>query len=288
MERSLIQAVLMLVLGNNVAILSDSMIKLIGSHEAPFQFAFMRLVSGLIVLVPLMLWLRKPLKPTQTRWHWVRAHVWLVSSLCMVISLTTLPLATANAVFYASPLITVVLAVVVFRERASALAIVASVLGLVGVLVIVNPSQVNGFVLAALVVALALAVNNLLIKKLPEDHGVIETLYYTTLLALPFGAVGTLVEGASWSWEMAGLAFASSLFVLVYAATCVFAYRAAQSNVVSSAEYTGLIGAVVIGMVFFAEQPDLRFYIGTALIVIPLIVLTLSQRGTTNKQPTSA
>lgn len=277
MERSVIQAVLMLVLGNNVAILSDSLIKLVGSHDAPFQFAFMRIVSGLLVLVPLMVWLRKPLKPTQTRWHWVRAHVWLLSSLCMVLALTTLPLATANAVFYAAPLITVILAVCVFRERTSVMALTASALGLVGVVIIVNPTQVNGFALAALVVAFALAINNLLIKKLPAQHSVVETLYYTTLLALPLAAVGAWLEGATWSWAMAGLAFGSSMFVLIYAATCVFAYRAAQSNVISSAEYTGLIGAVVVGMVFFAEQPDLRFYLGTALIVVPLIILTIGQ-----------
>lgn len=278
MDRSVIHAVIMLVLGNNVAILSDSLIKLVGSHDAPFQFAFLRLISALVVLMPLMVLLKKPLKPTHTRWHWVRAHVWLVSSLCMVISLTTLPLATANAVFYAAPLITVVLAVLLFSERASLASFIASGLGLVGVLVIVNPTEMNGFALAALVVALSLAINNLLIKKLPAQHGVVETLYYTTLLALPLAALGAWIEGATWSWSMALLAFGSSVFVLIYAATCVFAYRAAQSSVVSSAEYTGLIGAVLVGMVFFAEQPELRFYLGAMLIVVPLVTLTFLQR----------
>ncbi|MBY6063631.1 DMT family transporter [Pseudidiomarina sediminum] len=283
MDRSLIQAVMMLVFGNNVAILSDSLIKMLGSYDAPFQFALMRQISGLIVLIPVMLLMKKSLRPREMRWHMVRSHVWFISSLFMVISLTTLPLATANAVFYAAPLLTVFLAVLFFGEKASGLAIATSVLGLIGVLVIVNPGEANGFVVAALVVALALAVNNLLIKKLPAHHGVIETLYFTNLLALPVGIAGTLIEGSAWSWDMALLAFGSSIFILIYAATCVFAYRAAQSNIVSSAEYTGLIGAVVVGMIVFAEQPELRFYIGAALIVVPLILMTVMQ-----KQPARA
>ncbi|KFZ28195.1 membrane protein [Pseudidiomarina atlantica] len=278
MDRSLIQAVFMLVLGNNVAILSDSLIKLLDGYETPFQFAFMRQISALLVLVPLLMLMKKSLRPRQIKWHFVRAHVWFLSSLFMVLSLTTLPLATANAIFYAAPLITVFLAVLFFGERASWFAILTSILGLVGVIVIVNPSEVNGFVLAALGVALALAVNNLLIKKLPAEHGVMETLYLTTILGVPAGIIGTLIEGGAWNWNMAALAFGSSIFVLIYAATCVFAYRAAQSNVVSSAEYTGLVGAVVVGMIFFAEQPELRFYIGAALIVVPLIILTSMQR----------
>ncbi|WP_411358945.1 DMT family transporter [Pseudidiomarina salilacus] len=278
MDRSLIQAVFMLILGNNVAILSDSLIKLLDGYETPFQFAFMRQISALLVLVPLLLLMKKSLRPRQIKWHFVRAHVWFLSSLFMVLSLTTLPLATANAIFYAAPLITVFLAVLFFGERASWFAILTSILGLVGVIVIVNPSEVNGFVLAALGVALALAVNNLLIKKLPAEHGVMETLYLTTILGVPAGIIGTLIEGGAWNWNMAALAFGSSIFVLIYAATCVFAYRAAQSNVVSSAEYTGLVGAVVVGMIFFAEQPELRFYIGAALIVVPLIILTSMQR----------
>ncbi|CAB0150755.1 Riboflavin transporter [Pseudidiomarina piscicola] len=278
MDRTVIQAVVMLIFGNNVAILSDSMIKLLGSHDAPFMFAFMRQLSALVLLLPFMLWLRKPLKPSQLRWHMVRSHIWLIGSLCMVLSLTTLPLATANAVFYAAPLLTVILAVLFFRERVSFLALMASVLGLCGVLVIVNPGEVNGFVVAALVVAFSLAVNNLLIKKLPAHHGVLETLFYTSVFALPLGAIGALLEGASWNWQMLGLALGSSVFVLVYAATCVFAYRAAQSNVVSSAEYTGLVGAVVVGIIFFAEQPEMRFYIGATLIIVPLVLLTTLQR----------
>ena len=201
----------------------------------------------------------------------------------MVVSLTTLPLATANAIFYAAPLITVVFARLLFKERVTIISLVTAALGMVGVMVILNPTGANIFALAALVVTTTLALNNLLIKKLPTQHGIIDTLYLTNLLGIPTALILALIEFAPFDWNVLLIAVGSSLFSMFYAATCVYAYRAADSNQVTSAEYTGLLGAVFFGIVFFAEQPDMRFYIGSMLIVVPLTVLTtMSSRTKTS------
>ncbi|ASG65379.1 EamA family transporter [Idiomarina piscisalsi] len=274
MDRSLILAVLLLVLGNNVVILSDSLIKLLDGFEAPFQFVLFRQLSATLILLPVILYFRRPLLPKNLRWHATRAHIFLVGTVFMVVSLTTLPLATANAIFYAAPLITVVFARLLFKERVTIISLATAALGMVGVMVILNPSGANIFALAALVVATTLALNNLLIKKLPTQHGIIDTLYLTNLLGIPTALILALIEFAPFDWNVLLIAVGSSLFSMIYAATCVYAYRAADSNQVTSAEYTGLLGAVFFGVVFFAEQPDMRFYIGSMLIVVPLTVLT--------------
>ena len=279
MDRSLVWAILLLVLGNNVVILSDSLIKLLDGFEAPFQFVLYRQLSATLMLLPVILLLKRPLLPKNLRWHATRAHIFLLGTVFMVISLTTLPLATANAIFYAAPVITVVLARLLFKERVTILSLSTAALGMVGVLVIVNPTSANIFALAALVAATTLALNNLLIKKLPSEHGIIDTLYLTNLLGIPTAAVFALFEGAAFNLDTLLIAVGSSLFAMVYAGTCVYAYRAAESNKVTSAEYTGLIGAVLLGMLFFAAQPDARFYIGSVLIIVPLTLLTLKSRA---------
>ena len=279
MDRSLVWAILLLVLGNNVVILSDSLIKLLDGFEAPFQFVLYRQLSATLMLLPVMLFFKRPLLPKKLRWHATRAHIFLLGTVFMVISLTTLPLATANAIFYAAPVITVVLARWLFKEKVTVLSLATAALGMVGVLVIINPTSANIFALAALIAATTLALNNLLIKKLPIEHGIIDTLYLTNLLGVPTAAVLAIIEGAAFDRNTFMIAIGSSLFAMIYAGTCVYAYRAAESNKVTSAEYTGLIGAVLLGMLFFAEQPDARFYIGSLLIVVPLTLLTLKSRA---------
>lgn len=275
MDRSLLMAIIMLVLGNNIVILSDSLIKLLDGFEAPFQFVLYRQISATLMLLPFMLLFKRPLLPKNIRWHATRAHIFLLGTVFMVISLTTLPLATANAIFYAAPIITVVLARMFFKERVTRLSLITAVSGMVGVLVIVNPSSTNIFALAALVVATTLALNNLLVKKLPAEHSILDTLYLTNLLGIPLASAMAWFEGASFDVSTFLISVGSSLFAMIYAGTCVFAYRAAESNKVTSAEYTGLIGAVILGIVFFTETPDARFYIGSVLIIAPLTVLTL-------------
>ncbi len=279
MDRSLVSAILLLVLGNNVVILSDSLIKLLDGFEAHFQFVLYRQLSATLMLLPVMLFFKRPLLPKKLRWHATRAHIFLLGTVFMVISLTTLPLATANAIFYAAPVITVVLARWLFKEKVTVLSLATAALGMVGVLVIINPTSANIFALAALIAATTLALNNLLIKKLPIEHGIIDTLYLTNLLGVPTAAVLAIIEGAAFDRNIFMIAIGSSLFAMIYAGTCVYAYRAAESNKVTSAEYTGLIGAVLLGMLFFAEQPDARFYIGSLLIVVPLTLLTLKSRA---------
>ncbi|MDA5134103.1 EamA family transporter, partial [Psychrobacter sp. ANT_H3] len=49
--------------------------------------------------------------------------------------------------------------------------------------------------------------------------------------------------------------------------------RHIEAYKVSSAEYSGLIGAVVVGIIWFNEVPNMTLLIGSALIILPLIWL---------------
>ncbi|NVP03217.1 EamA family transporter, partial [Photobacterium damselae subsp. damselae] len=42
---------------------------------------------------------------------------------------------------------------------------------------------------------------------------------------------------------------------------------------IASAEYSGLIGAVGVGILWFNELPDIYMLIGTIMIVIPIVWL---------------
>ena len=75
------------------------------------------------------------------------------------------------------------------------------------------------------------------------------------------------------NWYALWIAAGSNLFILIYAGICVLVYRAVEAHKISSAEYTGLLGAVFIGIVWFHEIPDISLLIGSALIIIPLIWL---------------
>jgi drug/metabolite transporter (DMT)-like permease len=191
----------------------------------------------------------------------------------MVISLNALPLATVNAIFYTAPIIMLVLAMFFFKENVTFPSVIVTTLGFIGVLIIVKPSHFNWTILAAFMVALMMALNNLFIRKLPSHHNVFQTLLLTSLVGTPV-AIGLVIwEGKTWSWAPLLIAIGSNIFILTYAGICVWVYRYIEANKIAGAEYTGLIGAVAVGMFWFDESPDATMYLGSAMIILPLIWL---------------
>lgn len=271
-------AILLLVIGNAMALVSDVFIKLMEPQAPVFQFAFLRSLITVVVLMPLLKKIEYRRLFEGLAIHAVRSHIHLAGLLCMIVALTTLPLATANAVFYAAPVIVMVLSVIVFRERLSALSILAVISGFAGVLVILRPVALNLSSLSALGTAFCLALAALMVRKLPKEQSTLHKLFLNSLLVLPVSLALAVWEGAPWRWEIIGSAIGSAIFILGYNASVLKAYHHVDANQVTSAEYTGLIWAIGIGWLVFGEVPDLWFFTGSLMIIVPLALIGLNQR----------
>jgi drug/metabolite transporter (DMT)-like permease len=271
-------AILLLVIGNAMAIISDVFIKLLEPGAPIFQFAFLRCVLTLFMLLPLIGKLNRKYLFAGLKIHAIRAHIHLAGMLCMVVALGNLPLATANAVFYAAPILVMVLAALVFGERLTPMSVTAVFSGFLGIVLILRPVEFDWAAIAALGSAFTLAINAVMVRKLPRQQSTIHKLFLNYLLIVPAAAALALWEGASWDGSMLISASGSALFILGYNMTVLLAYQQVDANQVTSAEYTGLIWAVLIGWVGFHEMPDLWFAVGSAMIVVPLLLIGLRSR----------
>ncbi|MDZ7789014.1 MAG: DMT family transporter [Xanthomonadales bacterium] len=273
--RTVNSAIFLLVVGNLLAIFSDALIKWASGDLALFQFVAVRLLFTLLLLAPFLSLVDWKNFWGGSRVHLLRAHVGLGGILCMVVALGALPLATANAIFYAAPVLVMVLGVLFFGERLNKSSVFAVGGGMVGVLIILRPTEMNLAGFTALGLAVALAVNALLVRKLPREQSVVHSLLLNYLFALPAAMILAFVEGAPLDVSSLGAAFGSALFILGYNMTVILAYRHVDANQVTASEYTGIVWAFVIGWLLFAEVPDLWFWVGTTLIVVPLLVQAL-------------
>lgn len=268
-------AILLLVIGNALALISDVFIKLLEPGAPIFPFAFLRSLFTLLLLIPLAKQIdyRRPFKGMKM--HALRAHIHLIGMLCMIIALGNLPLATANAVFYVAPILVMLLSVFFLRETLSPLSVTAVFSGFLGIVLILRPVEFNWAAIAALGSAFTLAINAVLVRQLPEEQSTVHKLVLNYLLILPAAGLLALMEGASWNSGMLISAAGSALFILGYNITVLLAYRKVDANRVTSAEYTGLIWAVGIGWIWFDEKIDIWFLLGSLMIVVPLILLSL-------------
>jgi drug/metabolite transporter (DMT)-like permease len=276
-------AILLLIIGNAMALICDVFIKLMEPGAPIFQFAFLRCIITLLLLLPLAGQLNRKHLFTGLKVHAARAHIHLVGLVCMVIGLTKLPLATANAVFYAAPILVMVLAALIFQEKLSTMSVIAVFSGFSGIVVILRPVEFNWAAIAALAAALTLAINAVMVRKLPKEQTTVHKLLLNYLLIIPAAGALALWEGAAWDSSILISAGGSAVFILGYNITVLLAYKQVDANQVTSAEYTGLIWAVLIGWIGFNEMPDLWFAVGSAMIVVPLILVGLRSRDRSHR-----
>ncbi|MDN6322525.1 MAG: DMT family transporter [Halomonas sp.] len=276
--RTLNSAILLLIVGNAFAIGSDVIVKLVSTDVPIFQFVFMRSLCSVILLVPFWQQMDRETPLSGLKIHAFRAHVSLTGVVCLVFALGNLPLATVTALFYTSPLMVVLIAILLFGERLNWRSVLAVISGALGIIVILRPVEVDWAAFSALGVAACLAIMRVIVRKLPKHQTTIHALMLNYLLVLPASLLMALIEAAPVDWSLLISAMGSSLFILGYNMTVLLAYRNAHASHVTSAEYTGLIWSVLIGWVWFGEAPSLWFLAGATMIITPLILLLLKPR----------
>lgn len=265
-------ALFLLVIGNLAASLSDVAVKLIEGGISPFQYMFVRQLASLLLILPFYL-KQKPNKRSLkqapiTLW---RAHLILIGSGCMMVAVTHLPLATANAVFYAAPILMLPLSILFLNEHPPLSTILLTCFGFLGVLVVLRPDHFHWAALFALGTASTLAIFNILVRKLPSEQSVVTTLWWTTLFSLPISAV---LAGFYWqpiTWQELALVVASAVCILSYNGLAVLAYQKAPAGEIALAEYSGLVFVTLFGIWWFDEIPDWLTAIGIIMIVLPLL-----------------
>lgn len=265
-------ALFLLVIGNLAASLSDVAVKLIEGGISPFQYMFVRQLASLLLILPFYL-KQKPNKRSlkQAPITILRAHLILIGSGCMMVAVTHLPLATANAVFYAAPILMLPLSILFLNEHPPLSKILLTCFGFLGVLVVLRPDHFHWAALFALGTASTLAMFNILVRKLPSEQSVVTTLWWTTLFSLPISAV---LAGFYWqpiTWQELALVVASAVCILSHNGLAVLAYQKAPAGEIALAEYSGLVFVTLFGIWWFDEIPDWLTAIGIIMIVLPLL-----------------
>lgn len=273
-QKSISQAILLLVLANLLASLSDVSLKVLNGEVPTFQYVFIRQVISLFFILPF--WLKLPTQRYKegcckiTFW---RAQFIVGGSACAMVAITHLTLASANAIFYAAPLMMLPMSIVFLKESPPLSKYIATAIGFIGVLIVLRPEHFHWAAIIALGSALTMAVCNILIRRLPAQQSLISTLFWTTVMTLPLSLVLALTEWQAISWTHVLWITAINVFVLGYHAIVVIAYKKAAVSSIALAEYSGLAFVTLFGIMWFDEIPDALTAIGILLIVIPMMPL---------------
>lgn len=198
----------------------------------------------------------------------------LCEALCAVTFVTALAtgdLSVASAILQAQPLLMTLGAALVLGEQVGWRRWLSIAAGFCGVLLIVKPGTASFEVssIFAVVAVLALAVRDLITRRLPPDVG------SGLLSAGAFGSMGVagLVlmaiggQAAVLPTPGQGALVAATLgFGILGYITMVIATRIAEIAVIAPFRYSRLLFAMLLAVIVFGERPDATTLAGAALI----------------------
>ncbi|HEX4846784.1 MAG TPA: DMT family transporter [Novosphingobium sp.] len=258
----------------------DAVIKTMAGMWSPVAIAALRFSLAAVGLAALLGW-REGRAGFQLAQPWAqfgRGAALAVSSTVFFTSLFVLPLATATAIGFTTPMFTAILAAVLLGEPLRRATLIASAVAFAGVLVVLRPNLAEAGLWAVLPIFSAITFSLLIIgnrhvagtaSALAMQFWVATFAAPVLLLAAPlFAQTGVERFALGWpDWTVV----ARCAFVAV-SATCAhwliyLGTTRAGAAVVAPATYIQLLVATFLGWLWFDTHPDAMTLLGAGIII---------------------
>jgi len=278
-------ALLMTLSGLTYSVIAAQVKELSQGGMHGFEITFFRALIGFLGLIPFLAVAGSAGFKTQ---H-LSKHVWRgvlgsISVFCAYIGIGKLALANYTALSFTKPLFAVILAFFVLGEQVRWRRWAATIIGFLGVLVMIRPGAdtFSPWAFLALGDAFSIALLITIVKRLPESETELVMMFYygivAILISLPFALI-------YWRWPtpfewllLTGIGLIGALSQYLW----ILAFRVGEASAVAPFDYLRLLFAALIGVALFSEFPDL-WTIGGAVIVVASTIY-IAQREARLKQ----
>jgi drug/metabolite transporter (DMT)-like permease len=243
------------------------------------QIVVARFVVQAALMLPIVLYMRLDWRVSRRTLGFImaRALCLMLSTYCFVAAVAVMPIADALAIVFIEPFILLLMGRLLFGDEVGPRRIIASTIGFLGALLVIQPSLTAfGWVaLFPLGTAFTFAAYMLITRQMSRSMHPVMMQLHTSLggavICLPlmvlFDGSGIreldaiMPRGVEWLW----------LFGVGFWAACshmcmTYALKFAPSATLAPLHYAELIAAVALGYLVFGDFPNLMTWAGIAVI----------------------
>jgi drug/metabolite transporter (DMT)-like permease len=275
--------VLLMVSGMAVLPFMDVIAKWLGAAGVPvLQIVWARMAFGALLTLPFALRHNGPrgALPDRPALHALRALLLMGATFFFFSALQTLPIADALAIFFVNPLIITALSPLILHEKVGPRRWAAVGVGFIGTLIIIRPGlqEITSGTVMAFAAGCSLALYFLLTRRIAGASPAMVTTYDTSVM----GAL-ILSTAMLFFWQTPSLQTWLLFAALGGIATLghwliVRAYDHAEASLLAPFAYTEMIGAVVLGWLFFNDFPDRWTFLGVAVLIASALYISARER----------
>ena len=263
--------------------INDVLMKLLGERLSFIEISFFRFFFSLVVvLIPMLLSKRNLFKTEMHIHHIVRGILGAIALGLCCYSVNIIPLSENTTILFSESLFLLPLSATLLKEQVNKRAILATIIGFMGLLIMFKPkaSNINIMAIIPTIAALLFAIMDIIIKQMiNKKENTLTMLFYfglyTTIIA------GILLPGV---WITPTTRELLLIFLLGIGANLIqlfifLAYRATEASNIAPTRYIELLFSISFGFLFFNQIPKLLDIIGALFIILGTFILTKSNNS---------
>ncbi len=265
----------------------DGLAKHLSADYSPLFIGWARYAVACLVVLPCAAALHgRRLFPVERLGSHILRTVFLVTAMTLYfVAIAFIPLATAISAFFVSPVVAVVLAIFLLKERLTARKGISLVLGFAGALVILQPGgSIEPGILMALGSGVCFAFYMIATRHAATKSDPVKTLAFQCVVGALLLAPQAVATWSTPAWSDLVFFAGLGLFSAVGHLMSIVAFRYADTSTLAPLVYVELVGAALIGYVAFAEVPGAATIAGAALIAAAGLILIRQKNGVAIEQ----
>lgn len=276
---------LFMILATGSYVVNDTLMKLATATLPPYEVLALRGTAALIWGMPLLFALGygRQLQLMFEPRVLARNLSETVAILCFVVALANMPIADATALGQITPLLVLLGASFILRERVPGFTLALIAVGFAGALLVAQPTGegLSVYALLALANAFMSAVRDLAGRRIgAEVPGMIVAISAVVIVLIGALAAHLLFEDWVAPAPQHLLLMAAAGFFLIFGHFFIFmAYRVGATGVVAPFYYSFTVWAVISGVVVFEQFPNAIAIAGILMVVASgLTIVLLEER----------
>ena len=279
--RGMVWAMISVLGASGMAISMRAATDVLSSNTTVLYRALMMLALTAIGLA-LFKSLRTGLQFTYPKRHILRGVLFAISVMLGFYAVANIPLTTATVLFFLAPIFASLLSVPLLGQTMGPRRMIATIIGLLGALVILRPGYIplNLGLISAVGSSVFFAFGLVLTRDLAQKDGPVSTMLSSTIITLlvtfPISSQNFEVPELPMTWFW--LVFLALVSILRQVSD-IQAYRYAEASVIAPFAYLRLVFIGIGAYFIFDELPDLPTIIGAAIIIGSALYIAQRERS---------
>ena len=272
---------LLMMISMGAFVLNDAFVRLAGNTLPLGQILFIRGLLTTVLLLAFAFYggVFKLTVSKADKWRiFFRSFAEALTAYFFLTAVMNMPFANVTAILQILPVTVTLAAAFVFKEKVGVFRITLIILGFLGVILIINPSTdgFNFYAFYALIAVLLITVRDLITRKLSSE--------VPTLIPTVSASIGVLLFSIILmiNTPLQSLNTQNSIYIILAAFFIIFGYysavlvmRSGEISFISPFRYTAILFALILGFIFFDEQPDKIALLGIVIVMLSGIILMI-------------